>query len=770
MRYIPLYTLFGLLALFCTACLQETLTESTKGSFQITLLDETEATDVQTKASPLKLPASIAEEFHLTITKESNGFILYEGGYTEEPIPAAAALYTLEATFGENNILEVNSPYFVGEKNGVEVVATEPTLVELPCRLANALTSVRFGEEDVNRPKFDELYAPGYGVKIAIGNYSTVLTDSMKVAYYKAGTRPAEVSLSFVGVIKGNGQEVEYPLTTDAFPVLGQADSYRSGAHIRLVLDLAPMATGLIPTIVSAEVVQETIEETFPMEWLPKPQVEARGDFDSNNKILFYETEQPTGSIKFNSTLGLQELKFTIDFDDPTYNALNGDYTLSTMTEAQKQTFAEAGIILPLLDNTAANDSIGLTKEFITALTYTVSKANAKKEVSNVIRLNEVTANGKTLTPTVDGELDYEIAIKKAPKFRVSVDERNVWSKSFTADVVEVTNVAEGADADAVKAAVIYQYSKDNKSWSDCSDSPNRSHMFATHPADAERTVSVRAMFRNFISSNRAAIELEVPKQLPNSHMDEWSDDNYQGSRYSYNPWSSGDNLKFWDTSNLFTTRHRTNSSSVTMANYNGMSSVSYVPGRSGWAAEIRSTANGKANTRLGSLHTEKNYNKVAGELYTGTAHVTTGGNDADASSDKHTRIKDAGHPSRPTALKFWYKYKPHSTGEACSVLIELLDTDGNVIVSNTLSGGETVTNWSEVTVPLTYTNGTLYNKCAYIHVLFRSTMVTGGDMKYSEQTWTLYKGLNVNDTYSFKPAYVGSVLTIDDIQLIYDK
>ena len=51
----------------------------------------------------------------------------------------------------------------------------------------------------------------------------------------------------------------------------------------------------------------------------------------------------------------------------------------------------------------------------------------AKKEVSNVIRLNEVTANGKTLNPTVEGELDYEIAIKKAPKFRVSVDERNVW-------------------------------------------------------------------------------------------------------------------------------------------------------------------------------------------------------------------------------------------------------------------------------------------------------------------------------------------------------
>ncbi|MBR5296516.1 MAG: DUF4493 domain-containing protein [Parabacteroides sp.] len=770
MRYFPLHILFGLLALLGTACQQEILTESTKGCFQITLLDDTEATDILTKASPLKLPAFIADEFHLTITKESNGYVLYDGGYTSEPIPASPDSYMLETTFGENSILEINNPYFVGKKTGVEVKANEPTLVELPCRLANALTSVRFGEQDVNRSKFDELYAPGYGVKIVIGNYFAVLTDSLRVAYYKAGTKPSDVSLSFVGTIKGNGQEVEYPLTTDLFPVLGQAQSYVAGAHIRLVLDMAPMATGLIPTIVSAEVVQETIEETFPMEWLPKPQVETRGDFDSDHKILFYETEQPAGSIKFNSALGLQDLKFTIDFNDPIYHSLNGDYTLSALTEAQKQAFADAGIVLPVLDDTPENDSIGFSKTFTTALTYTVNKANVKKEVSNVIRLNEVIANGKTLTPTVEGELDYEIAIKKAPKFRVSVDERNVWSKSFTADVVEVTNVAEGADADAVKAAIVYQYNKDGKGWNDCSDSPNRSHMFESHPAETERTVSVRAMFRNFTSSNRATIELEEPIQLPNSKMDEWSDDNYQGSRYSYNPWSSGDNLKFWDTSNLFTTRHRTNSSSATMANYNGMPSVSYVPGRSGWAAEIRSTANGKANTRLGSWHTEQNYNKVAGELYTGTAHVTTGSNDANASSDTHTRVKDAEHSSRPTALKFWYKYKPHSSGEKYSVLIEILDTDGNVIVSNTLAREETVTNWSEMTVPLTYTSGTLYKKCAYIYVLFCSTSVTGTNMKYSEQTWTLYKNLNVNDTYSFSPAYVGSILTIDDISLIYDK
>ena len=40
--------------------------------------------------------------------------------------------------------------------------------------------------------------------------------------------------------------------------------------------------------------------------------------------------------------------------------------------------------------------------------------------------------------------------------------------------------------------------------------------------------------------------------------------------------------------------------------------------------------------------------------------------------------------------------------------------------------------------------------------------------MKFEECTYTLYKSLT--DTYSFNRAYVGSILTIDDIQLIYDK
>lgn len=741
MRYIPLYSLFGLLALFCTSCLQETLTESTKGSFQITLLDKTEAIDVQTKASPLKLPASIADEFHLTITKESNGFVLYEGGYTDEPIPAAAALYTLEATFGENHILEINSPYFVGEASGVEVKANEPTLVELPCRLANALTSVRFGEQDVNRPKFDELYAPGYGVKIAIGHYSTVLTDSMKVAYYKAGTRPAEVSLSFVGVIKGNGQEVEYPLTTDVFPVLGQADSYRAGAHIRLVLDLAPMATGLIPTIVSAEVNQETIEETFPMEWLPKPQVEARGDFDSNNKILFYETEQPSGSIKFNSALGLQELKFTIDFNDPTYSALNGDYTLSTMPEAQKQAFAEAGISLPVLDNSAANDSIGVT-ELMKKLTYTT---NESKEVANVIRLTEVKANNKY----VENLGGYTLSIKQKPAFKVSVQDYNIWSKEFTADKATVTS----DDPEAVYAGIVYQYSEDDRNtWNVCNDCNTANYhyrqAFSNHPSN--RSIWVRAIFRGF-ESNRVMIDMEEPKPLPNGNMDTWTTTTRQTAidassrvenRPYYLPW--GGNVEhWWDTNNNQTMPTSTSAQYIEVKSFPSTMFESPGNASSGKAAVIRTLNIGWWNSRA-----------VTGTDYRGVLYVGETDNDGNM-------VEGRSWLYRPTALSFDYKYQSYDN-ERFGVYVELFSEETKIASGSYESiNNQSFSSYQSKTIQLSYTNTKL--KATTIKIKFTSVAINDDPAVDSSVTIYLPDGTK---TWT----HAGSCLTVDNIQLIYDK
>lgn len=163
-------------------------------------------------------------------------------------------------------------------------------------------------------------------------------------------------------------------------------------------------------------------------------------------------------------------------------------------------------------------------------------------------------------------------------------------------------------------------------------------------------------------------------------------------------------------------------------------------------------------------------FNKVAGELFTGTAKVTMGTSglfgDADGSKDIYEREKEASFYNRPTALKFWYKYVPYNS-DTWKVHVELLDENRNVIIQNDYTSSEIKNDWTETTLPLNYVEGVSYAKCKYIYVIFSSTVNSGSNMPYREITQTFYVN---GETKTFSPAYVGSVLTIDDISLIYDK
>ena len=355
-----------------------------------------------------------------------------------------------------------------------------------------------------------------------------------------------------------------------------------------------------------------------------------------------------------------------------------------------------------------------------------------------------------------------------APKISITVKPEDIWSKSLTVSGV----IVESGNEAMINSNLKYQFN-DNGTWKNCNE--NNLAMLTEHPSDCK--MQVRAVYRGVVECEPTTFALEVPEQLPNGNMDGWSYEIY-GDRYSFNPWTDG-GTPFWDTSNDFTTRHRNNVLSSFIDNYNGFHSVSYVAGKNaiGLAAELRSTANGRGNTRasIGNWvvgHTEQDYNKVAGELFTGKTNVTTGINDADGGGDTYEKEKNASFSSRPTALQFYYKYLPYGS-DTWSVHIELLDENKNIIIQNEKTSSETMSDWSAepYIVELNYADDMTYAKCKYIYVIFKSTINEGANMPYQEITQTFYvleNGILNAKTYS--PAYVGSVLTIDDISLVYDK
>lgn len=713
-----------------------------KSGFLVTLTDDVR---VESRSTPAELKDPLNTDFDLKIIRTSTGETVYDGKFKEDLIQASAGFYQVTASFGTNPVLAVDTPYYEGTVTEVEVRKDTPAQVLVPCKVANALLSVVYGESIAK--VYDSYY-----VTVAVGEVSREIRNK-ESAYFRAGS---VVNVWFHGTPKGESEERTFELLHE-----GLTAPLEAGEHAILNLSIE---AGVNVSVEKVEVKKVTVGETVPVEYMPKPKLEAEGF--SNNELTFAETEKKAASVHLKLASPLQELKMRFHFEDAQFASLNDqDYLLSEDKAALEKAL---GIILP---------DVNATDATIIDFSNLIAKmqTNAGTTTRNVIEL-DAQANNRWSSESMDVEEQNSqnrtfTLICNKPEFSVVVEDKNCWSREFTVNEVNVT----AGDAETIKKNLVYQYF-DGSDWKECSTRESvkgRTQQFTQLAEEISNKVyKVRALYRGVIASAEAEATLETPEQLPNSGMEEWNTENYSKSFYCFYPWMDKGECH-WDTNNLYTTRHRHNSSDVVKVNYNGFHAVSYVLGRGniGLAAELRSTANGRGNTILpewlgGGV---KDQNKVAGELFLGDCKVNITGNDIDG-NDSYEREKSALFSNRPTALKFWYKYVPYNL-DAWSVHIELLDESKKVIVQKDFTSSEAKGDWTEAIVTWNedYNESVIYAKCKYIYVIFSSTINAGANMPYREITQTFYID-NGNSSLTFSPAYVGSVLTIDDISLVYDK
>ncbi len=739
MKYIKaLYV--GFIGLLLAACQAEQW-EGMEGGFQISLGEDVTVT---TKSTPTELGKPVKEQFSLKIVKESTGSTLYDGIFTSNQIPASAGLYTVTATYGNNPLLGLDTPYYKGEEAGVEVTEGETRTVNLSCKVANALTSVTYEEPE----KFDALFS-SYGLKVSVDNQFVTINNNnaQKSAYYRSGTIP---TFQFVGTLKDNGQAVSMTLEDDK---LKDADTFGAGKHCKLTLKVKPATSGVILTVAKVEVENVTISETIPVEWLPKPKIEAEG-FEGNS-LSFAETESKAATVKLNTATALQDLKIKFNFADPQFAAFNQEYQLSTLSEDTRKDLEEKlGITLPAIGD--SSPSIQLDN-LIARL-----QTNAGEATANTIEL-DAQANGRWSHEDAEANRSYTLNCNK-PEFSVSVDASNCWSREFTINDITVTT----GNAETIKNNLIYQY-YNGTDWIECSTRDNqkgRVQQFDEAAEDiSQKSYRVRALYRGAIASTEAEATLETPEQLPNSGMEEWHCSGpFSHNVYSYYPYSENDKC-YWNTNNDYTTRYRQGTFGYP---YNCFPAVSYVPGRNGGkAAELRNTASGAGNTTETIFTDAKidNRNRVAGILFIGDFECSTG---MSATNYSYTKTNGKEFYTRPTALKFWYKYLPY-TNDTWKAHIELWDENKNIIIQQDFQSSTSQNNYVEAEIKLNYNEQQSYPVCKYIYIIFQSTITEGENMPFEwfKSSYDLWKD---DEQISYKEPHIGSILTIDDISLIYDK
>lgn len=736
MKKIQTFIYVLLMGFAFAACQDDSLGDTEQGGIRIALTDGTAGVDVTTRSTPSELFDGFKQKFKFQI-KGDNYDQTHK--WTEDVIPLAAGVYDITATCGTeqaDGLVEFDKPCYTGTKEGLKVNAGETaTTAEISCKVTNALVSLKFVEE--NETDFSDAYA-----MIAVGTGSeTNWADLSTSAYFKAGS-----SLSKLAIFKDGSNSKGADILTDAQKDANFPKTFAAGDHLILTLSIAKANGNAVIKVSKVEIQKVTISETIPLEWLPKPKVEATG-FDDNNTLTFAETETKEAKLNLDLASALQDIKFKFDFEDEQFSFEDREYLLSTDKETIEQAL---GITLPAIGATEASIDFA---PLVAKLQSKVDEATSNK-IMIVPKANDRWSSEKTDVDSV-----YTFTCNK-PEFSIAVQEGNVWTKTFTIDEPTVT----AGNAEVLKDKLVYQYKEkdaDDNAWQTCSNGLEQT--FSTVPDN--KAYQVRAFYREGIVSDVVDITLETPAQLPNSDMEEWDwtcvheDTWVSDDTYTVYPWGKG-NDSFWNTNNDFSTRNRGTFSCI----YNCFPAVSFVKNahQGTWAVELRNTGNGRGNTLPNNVLT---MNKVAGELFIGDINVTTGGTAATPSGDNYTITKGRPFSSRPTALKFWYKYVPLNS-DTWRVNVQLLDSNDNVIIEKMIDSSDTQSEWKEATVTLDYQDGVEYNKCSKIYIYFASTITTGDNMQYEKSDYSIW----LDSERNFSNIWHGSTLTIDDIQLIYDK
>ncbi|WP_278968533.1 DUF4493 domain-containing protein [Phocaeicola barnesiae] len=713
MKYIKLLSL-GLLCLSVGSCQQDdwAVSESQTG-FYISLADA----DVQTetRSTPQELGKPTTDNFTLKIVNSASGKSIYDAGYTKDIIKASAGVYDVTTSFGDNAVLAFDAPYYEGKKEDIAIEEGDTASVTVECAVANALASVTFEDSE----KFKELYS-SYAVEVAVENSSLRLEDGDKrSAYYRANSKP---TFTFKGVLKANGKSVEAELEDK---ILSDPATFAAKAHCRLALALKEMVPGIIPTIVKTEVDTVTVSETLPMEWLPAPKVRATG-FSENRTLDVYETAPTEASIDFTLSSPLQDIDFSVNFADENLKSLNGDYTLSALTNEQRLDFINAGIDIPIIGED--KPSVRFSKTLTGALL-----ATNEGVVNNTFTLKSVKANDRT---NADSALTYTIATHK-PEFTVSVLPGNIWTKEFTVSALTEEQVEKG-DFSKLSQNMTYQFSTDGSTdWTDLGEDLRKAEL------TPNTSYFVRGVYRNEICSAPVEVKTYPIIELENGDMEDWSyvdgpqadwpDKGPFWKRWYINQ-SMSDNQEGWCSLNGLTTSN--NDAKAYISNSGTERSTDCYSGQ--YAAEIKTIGWGSGTTAASPISIIKNI--TSGELFLGRM-------------DGITPVYGLSFKSRPTRLKFYYKFIPEGN-HTFKVKLSLNNGDRTIAVNE--FDGSSSDNYVEKILDFVYDSVYVAEEVMTLSIQF----ISGDNSKDEVDKARISRGSR----------HVGNKLYIDDISLIYDK
>lgn len=630
-----------------------------KSGFLVTLAD---GVSVEARSTPLQLENPLTTDFNLKIVRTSTDTPVYDGKYKEELIQAPAGFYNVSAWFGENPVLAVDTPYYLGTVTGVEVKKDTPAEVSVPCKVANALLSVVYDESIAK--VYDSYY-----VTVSVGDESLEISGNQS-AYFRAGS---VVTVEFHGTLKEQSEERTYELQHEKL-----VSPFKAGDHA--ILRLSTEAGANI-SIEKMEVQTVTVVETIPVKYMPKPKFEST-DF-VNNELAFAETEKKSAVINLKLSSPLQDLKLKFTSADAKFASLNREEGYLLSNAEDKDIVEKAlGITLPEIGTTeAVLDFSSLIPQLMT---------DAGNTVSSTIEVDAKANNRWSSDKETDLSARRFTLTCNKPEFKVSAYPGNIWTKEFTMNPLLAEDVISG-DYETLSKKMRYQFSIDGETnWTDFGEDLRKADL------TPGSTYYIRGVYRDEVEGETVAVTTYPIIDLENGNLSNYSiirgeDGNKWNGHGAQYEWAG------WATLNEMTTPN----CPITSYSYNTRSGTRPI-------SDVR--PNSEDDTAVWIVTMGYGY----GGTYNSPKNVTPSELFLGIYNTKGIEFK-----SHPTGVRFWYKYSPY-LGDSSDICIQIFSGE-QLIGSAALNEVNNVQSYTECLLNICYDSEYMSLSPDKISLVFKS-------------------------------------------------
>lgn len=716
----------ALLVLLLSACNEQLIdTQYPEGKGELIVsLDADERVEIVDTRSGTENALPSLEDFRIEIVN-SKGVKFYREAYDPKlTIPINAGDYTLMAKYGDSLAFGFGKPFYMA-KRVFTVESGRKVTVDATAKLANVKIAVKYGKD------IQADYQDFYTVIKHEDHTSTFLKfnkDESRPGYLPGGRLSVTVYARVNGELKsytlkddeGNTQIIE-SVPNDFITLNVNTAVNDGGLSLGILIDDGTELDEKV-FLVPADAVSEL-----------KPRI-TLSSFDADGNYYVTEgKEQQADDVSFTikAYAGLKSCVLEIENDYMAGIGIPASIDFAAQTPEQIAALEEKGFFWLFYGGIGVIDLANFIPHISRNSIY-----NGRNTVAATFRLTITDETGATVTKTA------KVLVRPDASAQITLKDYDIWATRLADANVTLT----GGNVSLAKL----QYSSNGEQWIDAGDVAARQYDITGLQPSC--TYYLRVMYDGWLPvSDELPFTTEVPAQLGNSGFEDFECVDFiytptAGSQTSepwYLPWKSGETDIWWDVNSKRTLR---TAPTVAYQEYKCYPTVSYITsGVHGGnkAAQIASVATGQAASEIASG------TSYAGELFIGRSNEQHQDDWAYAST---------GHSftSRPTAFKFWYQFDAYNS-ESFYVKIELKDASGNVIGSAELSDSNGASSWKECTMNLNYTKTNA--KAASVFVTFKSS--TSSSPKVTKKKLSYH---NSDD----KNHYIGTVLRVDDLQLVY--